>query len=272
MTEQDEYDKVNKPMDEDLMEDIDEEEMQELVAQAKAEAQERARQEEEEPKSKRRFPKIIAILIAFAMTFYVLSLFPRVISVPAVDFLQASSRLSQDEQIAAFKEAVVTIETNDGKGTGFAISDEGTILTNYHVIENEQTVTVAFPEEGLFQGEVVEEMPEIDLAVVEVDGADFPYLTLDETASPEYEDEIRFIGNPLFFNGIANEGTILGPLQLSGWEKEVMMIQAPVYRGNSGSPVINMEGNVIGVIFATLDHEAHGRIGLYVPINYFTND
>ncbi|WP_371863278.1 S1C family serine protease [Oceanobacillus sojae] len=268
---QDEDDRTNKQMDEDLIEDIDDEEMHELVMQAKAEALARAQAEKNEPKPKRRFSKIITILIAVAMTFYVISLFPRVISIPAIEFLQASSRLSQDEEVAAYKEAVVVIEAGDSKGTGFAISEEGTILTNYHVIEDNQSVTVAFPEEGLFQGEVVEEYPEIDLAVVEVDGENFPYLTLEEDASVEHGDYIRFIGNPLFFNGIANEGTVLGPLQLSSWELEVMMIKAPVYRGNSGSPVINEEGYVIGVVFATLNHEEHGRVGLYVPIDYFTN-
>ncbi|WP_245833055.1 S1 family peptidase [Oceanobacillus timonensis] len=272
MKDQENHQDRKKHIDEDLMEDFDEEEIDELVMQAKADALERARTEEKEPKPKRRFSKMIAILIAVAMAFYVLSLFPRVISVPAIDFLQASSRLSQDEQVAAYKEAVVAIETNDGKGTGFSISEEGTILTNQHVIEDDPTVTVAFPEEGLFQGEVVEEMPEIDLAVVEVEGENLPSLPLDETASAEHGDYIRFIGNPLFFNGIANEGTILSPLQLSGWDKEVMMIRAPVYRGNSGSPVINEEGNVIGVIFATLDHEEYGNVGLYVPIRYFTNE
>ncbi|WP_040982035.1 S1C family serine protease [Oceanobacillus jeddahense] len=271
MKEQDDQQETKNHVDEDLIENIDDEEMHELVMKARADALERACAEEQKPKKKRRISKIIPILIAVAMTFYVLSLFPRVISVPAVDFLQASSRLSQDEQVAAYKEAVVVIETNDGRGTGFAISDDGTILTNHHVIEDDQTVTVAFPEEGLFQGEVVEEMPEIDLAVVEVEGEGLPHLTLDDTAEAEYGDYIRFIGNPLFFNGIANEGTILGPLQLSGWEEEVMMIRAPVYRGNSGSPVINQEGNVIGVIFATLNHDDHGRIGLFVPINYFTH-
>ncbi|MFD1065780.1 S1C family serine protease [Oceanobacillus locisalsi] len=273
MKDQEKHHDKRKHMDKDLIEDFDEEEMNELAMQAKADALQREQAERNEPKHKpkRRFSKVIAVLIAVAMALYAFSLFPRVISIPALDFLQASSRLLQDEQVAAYKEAVVVIETNDGRGTGFSISEEGTIVTNQHVIEDEETVTVAFPEEGLFQGEVVEEMPEIDLAVVEVEEDNLPYLPLDDTATAEQGDYIRFIGNPLFFNGIANEGTILSPLQLSDWEEEVMMIRAPVYRGNSGSPVINEEGNVIGVIFATLDHEEHGNVGLYVPIHYFTD-
>lgn len=249
------------------MEDLDEEEMYNLVMKAKIEALEKARMKEAEPK--RRLPKVLAILIAFLMTFYIISMFPKVISIPAIDFLQVSSRLSQDEQIAANKEAVVVIETNGSKGTGFAISEDGSLLTNYHVIEGYQSVTVAFLEAGLFEGEVVEEYPEIDLAVVKVIGENLPDLTLDENAPVEQGDDIRFIGNPLFFNGIANEGTVIGPLQLSSWDREVMMIEAPVYRGNSGSPVMNEEGNVIGVIFATLNHDEEGRVGLYVPISYF---
>lgn len=263
-----EQDKEKNQMDDDLIEELDEEEMYDLVMQAKTEAHTRAREKPKE--TKRRFSKFVIILIAFAMTFYIISLFPRVISIPAIDFLQASNRLSQDEQVAAFKEAVVVIEANDSKGTGFAISEDGTILTNHHVIEDNQNVVVAFLEEGLFDGVVVEEYPQIDLAVIEVNGNDLPYLNLDENASAEQGDYIQFIGNPLFFNGIANEGTVIGPVQLSDWEKEVMMIQAPVYRGNSGSPVINEAGDVIGVIFATLNHEEQGRVGLYVPISYFT--
>ena len=49
------------------------------------------------------------------------------------------------------------------------------------------------------------------------------------------------------------------------------MMKAPVYRGNSGSPVLNKDGKVIGVIFATLDHDEHGRVGLFVPIDEYLN-
>ena len=50
-----------------------------------------------------------------------------------------------------------------------------------------------------------------------------------------------------------------------------MMIKAPVYRGNSGSPVLKHDGQVIGVVFATLEHETHGKVGLFIPIDtYYT--
>ena len=47
------------------------------------------------------------------------------------------------------------------------------------------------------------------------------------------------------------------------------MMKAPVYRGNSGSPVLNQEGQVIGIVFATLNHETHGKVGLFVPIDEY---
>lgn len=56
-------------------------------------------------------------------------------------------------------------------------------------------------------------------------------------------------------------------MQLSDWNEEVLMLDAPVYRGNSGSPVINLDGKVIGIIFATIKDETHGRVGLFIPVD-----
>src|SRR5690625_2901082 len=74
---------------------------------------------------------------------------------------------------------------------------------------------------------------------------------------------------PLRFQGIANEGTIIDDIQLSSWDEKVMMIEAPIYRGNSGSPIINKNGQVIGIVFATLNQEEHGKVGLFIPIDYY---
>src|SRR5699024_6666759 len=62
--------------------------------------------------------------------------------------------------------------------------------------------------------------------------------------------------------------TMIGYTKLTNWKKETIMMKAPVYRGNSGSPVINYAGQVIGVVFATLEHTEHGKVGLFVPIDY----
>jgi serine protease Do len=256
-------------IDKDLYEEFDDEQLLELVDEARKEALEKARRRKEEQKSKQPFPKWLFWLIAVALVINIVGILPQTFSIPAVEFLKTSAKLSQDETIKQYKRAVVVIETDSSKGTGFSFNERGDILTNYHVIEGEQTVTVAFPDLGLFQGEVTETYPDVDLAVVKIEGENMPHLTLADQFYADYGDPIYFIGNPLSFNGIANEGTVIDWTYVSSKEEPVIMLDAPVYRGNSGSPVINQNGKVIGVIFATLYHDEHGRVGLFVPIDYY---
>ncbi|MGP4038401.1 S1C family serine protease [Gracilibacillus sp. D59] len=254
-------------IDKDLYEEIDPEEMYELVQEERRKLEEKERQEEEDSK-KRVFPKWAVWSIAIAMFIQVIAIIPQTFSIPAIEFIQTSARLMQNETVQQYREAVVVIEGEDNKGTGFAISADGYIITNYHVIEDQPRITVAFQEEGLYSGEVVETYPAIDLAVLDVEAENLPYLELNDQNSDAKLEDILFIGNPLRFNGIANEGDLIGKTQLSSWDKPVYMLDAPVYRGNSGSPVLDENGEVIAVIFATQKNEKHGRIGLAVPIEY----
>lgn len=262
----------NDIIDEDLYEEFDEEELYELVEEARQDALQKEKERKQDKKPKSPFPKWMFWLIALALMFNVVALLPQTFSIPAVDFLMTSAKLSQQEDIKTYKEAIVVIETEDSKGTGFAMNADGDILTNYHVIEGNNTVTVAFPEEGLFTGEVVETYPDIDLAVLQVDGYDLPYLPLAETFIYEPDEKIYFIGNPLKFQGIANEGTIIDYVGVKSKDLPVVMLDAPVYRGNSGSPVIDENGEVIGVVFATMHHEEEGRVGLFIPIDYYYDE
>ncbi len=252
-------------------EPISEEELIELVLEEQKKALEKERQDRlsgnkkewKRPISIRLFAWIMATMLMFS-TFAVIF---EIYSIPAIEFLKTSASLSGQENIREYKKAVVEITTNDGKGTGFSISNDGYIITNEHVIEDALTITVTFPDDGLFKGQVVESFPDIDLAILKVEGEKHPHLTLADSYKPIKNEAIYFIGNPLNFSGIANEGKVIDYTLLSDWEQQVIMLDAPVYRGNSGSPVINEAGKVIGIIFATTKDDEYGHVGLFVPID-----
>ncbi|WP_322555685.1 S1C family serine protease [Sporosarcina beigongshangi] len=248
-------------------EEIDDDELQELVLEAQRQALANVGQEQHKPKQP--FPKWLFWLIAVMMTFNTFAVIFEVFSIPAIEFVKTSARLSAQDDIASYKKSVVVITTADSKGTGFSISSDGTLLTNNHVVEGNKKVTVSFPGEGVFTADVVHTYPSIDLAVLEIDGENLPYLELASQTTFSTDEPIYFIGNPLKFTGIANEGTIIDYHQLSDWDEPVIMMKAPVYRGNSGSPVLNHDGQVIGVVFATLEHETYGKVGLFVPIDAY---
>ncbi|GAB4073887.1 hypothetical protein GCM10028778_13900 [Barrientosiimonas marina] len=256
--------------DDDLYEELDEEELFELVEEERQKALAKEQHRKQQAKPRRRFPKWVFWLIAAVMVLNVGALIPQTFSIPAVDFLKTSAKLSTQENIQTYKQSVVVIETEEGRGTGFSISADGKVLTNYHVVEGNDTVTVAFPDKGLLSGHVETVYPSVDLAVVKVDETGLPHLDVAEkTAFEAGSEHVYFIGNPIRFSGIANEGRVLDYIQLSDWDKPVVMMDAPVYRGNSGSPVINEDGNVIGVVFATIHHDDYGRVGLFIPIDYY---
>lgn len=258
-------------IDEDLYEEIDEEELLELIEQEKRNAYTKEKDEEERGPSPR-FPKWAFWLIAIMMFINVLAFLPRTFSIPAVNFLIKSAELSTKEEIDIYQESVVVINSGNSKGTGFSISEDGYVLTNHHVVDNDQPISVAFPKQGLFSGDIVAQFEDIDLALLKVENKEnvkLPHLPLAEKTEFEEREHVYFIGNPLRFNGIANEGEIIGYTQLSDWEKEVIMLDAPIYKGNSGSPVITMDGDVMAVVFATIRKDEYGKVGLAIPITYF---
>jgi S1-C subfamily serine protease len=259
----------HKHVDEHGYEEIDEDEMHALVLEAQLEALQSDNDDEKASSRKHRFPKWIFWLLTFLLFFNTFSFIFQIYSIPAIDFLKTSAKLSTNEKIASYSKSIVTITTADSKGTGFSISDDGQILTNYHVIDGYTRVTVAFPEAGRFTAKVVSSFPAIDLAVLKIEANDLPYLPLATEPLYNTNEPVTFIGNPLSFEGIANEGTIIDTLRLSDWTEDVVMIDAPVYRGNSGSPVIDNSGEVIGIIFATLEHPEHRKVGLFIPISLY---
>lgn len=250
-------------------EDLSEEELIELVLaeQEKALAQEQEeRLKGKKTKKQRPIVKWIVWSMAFVLFLNTFALIFHIYSIPAIEFLKVSTRLSTQEDIKTYKKAVVEISTGSSKGTGFVISSDGLIVTNAHVVDDAQSLLVVFPEEGLMDAKIVESYPDVDLALLQVTGDDLPSLSLAKNPSYSKNEHVYFIGNPLAFTGIANEGTLLESTYLEDWQEPVMMVDAPVYRGNSGSPVINADGEVIGIVFATAKKDPYGRVGLFIPV------
>lgn len=228
-------------------------------------------QEKEISKKRKGFVvKLVSIIIAFSMLVSALGMWFDVFNVPAFRFIEASNRLSKDPQVAEYKESVVKIEWDGIKGTGFNIHPDGLIVTNEHVVDHTNRVNVHFGSGDSYMGKVIAKDRELDLAIIEIEADALPYLTVDfENNLDQWKGEkVIFIGNPLSFVQIANEGIIIGDTLLNDSDVPFMMIEAPIYKGNSGSPILSENGKVIGVVFATLRNptvEAKGNIGVATP-------
>ena len=201
--------------------------------------------------------KVVAIILPFALVVSALQIWPQIFNLSSIPFLQKSAELSQQEDIRQYKEAVVTIQDEYSKGTGFNISSHGLIITNHHVIDDMNPITVTFPDGRLLQASLLVSDPDLDLAILEIKEI-FP-IFLSMPDKWHAEDHVYVIGNPLFHHQIVNEGQILE----GSHRNEVLMLSAPIYKGNSGSPVISSSGEVIGVVFAKSLKEP---IGYAIPI------
>ena len=157
-----------------------------------------------------------------------------------------------------------------GSGSGFIISADGRILTNAHVVENADEVTVVLKDGRSFEGQVVGADPVTDVAVVKIDATNLP------TVRPANSDNLVpgqwaiAIGNPLGLNNTVTQG-IISATGRSGSDigirdKRLDFIQtdAAINPGNSGGPLLNAQGEVIGVNTAIIGG-AQG-LGFAIPI------
>ncbi len=219
------------------------------------------------------FIKALSLMLAITMIILVLGRLFNVFSLPSLEFITGSRRLSQIPEIQELQQAVVSIEAGSRRGTGFNIHPAGVIVTNFHVIRDAHTISVSFPGGLPYQGVQIAGIPQLDLALLSIKGASLPVLKLDDGALLETGDNVLIIGNPLGLSRIISEGEIAGYVRLANWDEPVLMIKGPVHSGSSGSPVFNEEGLVVAVIFATLQQVDGGQdeiIGLAVTADKLT--
>ncbi len=157
-----------------------------------------------------------------------------------------------------------------GTGSGFIFQDDGLIMTNAHVIEGSNIVTVALRDGRMFDGEVLGIDTMTDVAVVKIDAKNLPTVILGNSKDLITGDWAIAIGNPLGLDNTVTAG-IVSALGRSSSEvgipdKRVRFIQtdAAINPGNSGGPLLNSKGEVIGVNTA-IRADAQG-LGFAIPI------
>ncbi len=158
-----------------------------------------------------------------------------------------------------------------GTGSGFIIRDNGEILTNAHVVEGADTVTVLLKDGRTFQGKVMGTDPVTDVAVVKIQANDLPTVSLGNSDQIKPGEWAIAIGNPLGLDNTVTQGIISATGRSSGQvgvpDKRIDFIQtdAAINPGNSGGPLLNQRGQVIGMNTAIIQG-AQG-LGFSIPIN-----
>lgn len=217
--------------------------------------------------------KTIIIMLVILLFGNLIAFIPQVYNLPSLRFLKKDSQLSQEERIQQYKQAVVNVSVGDRKGTGFNIDPSGLIITNQHVMADDKAGIVQFLHGESYLADVIVHDSEIDIAILKIRDheTNLPTLQLETENTYQAGDPIHVIGNPLAFYRIATEGTVIGMTPSESRELPMLMIKAPIHSGNSGSPVINTNGHVIAVVYATTtiaQQDQSTTVGLAIPIDY----
>ncbi|HUO95881.1 MAG TPA: DegQ family serine endoprotease [Steroidobacteraceae bacterium] len=152
-----------------------------------------------------------------------------------------------------------------GEGSGFIVGADGTILTNAHVVADAREVTVRLTDRREFTAKVVGVDPQSDVAVIKIDGKDLPTVRIGDPAKLRPGEWVVAIGSPFGFDNSVTAG-IVSALSRSlpdGQYTPFIQTDAAVNPGNSGGPLFNMAGEVVGI-----NSQIYSRTGGFMGISF----
>lgn len=164
----------------------------------------------------------------------------------------------------------------EGTGSGFIVNRDGTIVTNYHVVANAQQIQITFADRSSFPARVVGVDPVSDLAVLRITPGQrkLPALTLGDSSRLQVGQKVMAIGNPFGFQGTLTTGVISAlertiSTQTGALLDEAIQTDTAINRGNSGGPLLDSQGRVIGVNTLIFSPQGGGSIGIgfATPVN-----
>ena len=158
-----------------------------------------------------------------------------------------------------------------GLGSGFIIDRNGTILTNYHVVDGAQKISVTLSDGKSYDAKVIGKDQKTDIAVIKIDaGEDLPAVTLGDSDRLDVGEWVMAIGNPFGLDHTVTSGIVSAKGRQIGAGPYDNFIQtdASINPGNSGGPLINLRGEVVGITTAIYS-QSGGNIGIgfAIPTN-----
>ena len=158
-----------------------------------------------------------------------------------------------------------------GVGSGFIIDNNGTILTNYHVVGDAQKINVTLSDGKSYEAKVIGTDQKTDIAVIKIDaGRDLPAVTLGDSDRLEVGEWVLAIGNPFGLDHTVTSGIVSAKGRQIGAGPYDNFIQtdASINPGNSGGPLLNLRGEVVGINTAIFS-QSGGNIGIgfAIPTN-----
>lgn len=142
---------------------------------------------------------------------------------------------------------VVTVKTDISQGTGFIISPDGYLVTNAHILSGAKEFQISDYEQKSISAQFIGYDPELDIALIKIEGS-YEFLTLENSDEVKTGEKVIAIGNPLGLQFSVSEGIVSG-VHRTDESKLGTYIQtdAALNPGNSGGPLINRQGKVIGI-------------------------
>jgi S1-C subfamily serine protease len=214
-------------------------------------------------------------------------------SMKAFELTEASAAPAFDSEeqqnIAVYKKALASVVNitstqvafdffygpvpQQGQGSGFILDKQGLILTNNHVIDNAQRVEVTLSDKHKYKASVLTVDKNHDLALLKIDAPNLVPATLSDSRNLAVGQRVYAIGNPFGLSGTMTRGIISAIRSIRGPQgnpiEDAIQTDASVNPGNSGGPLLNSRGEVIGIttMIASNGADQSSGIGFAIPIN-----
>jgi len=161
--------------------------------------------------------------------------------------------------------SVVTVETEQASGSGFFVDGNGLILTNAHVVEGSSRIRIRTRSDDIFLARVVQTVQDKDLALLRISTSGVPALPLGTSDAGVVGIDVFAVGSPLGLQGTVTKGIVSAIRRMNGLT--LLQIDAPINAGNSGGPLVDENGVVLGINTSKLTGGSAEGLGFAVAVD-----